>query len=54
MTNEALSKIYERFGIHAVNPYTLALSNLRDAMGIDTSDIGVLAAEQAIASVENR
>ena len=54
VTNEALGKIYERFGIHAVNPYTLALSNLRDAMGIDISDIGVLAAEQAIASVQNR
>ncbi len=54
VTNEALSKIYERFGIHAINPYTLALTNLRDAMGIDTSDIGMVAAEQAIAAVQNR
>ena len=54
VTNEALGKIYERFGIHAVNPYTLALSNLRDAMGIDISDISVLATEQDIASVQNR
>lgn len=54
VTNEALGKIYEQFGIHAVNPYTLALTNLRDAMGIDISDIGMVTAKQAIAAVQNR
>ena len=54
VTNEALGKIYERFDIYAVNPYTLALSYLRDALGVEISDIGLLDAEQAIAAVRNR
>ena len=54
VTNEALGKIYERFGIHAVNPYTLALSNLRDAIGIDISDLGMVTAEQALAAAQHR
>lgn len=51
VTNEALSKIYERFGIHAVNPYTLALSKLPDAIGID---VGESATEQVIDVVQNQ
>lgn len=35
VTNDALGKIYQRFGIRTVNPYTLALSNLRDALNMD-------------------
>lgn len=54
VTNEALGKIYERFDIRSVNPYTLALSNLRDATGIDISETSVITAEQAIAAVQNR
>lgn len=54
VTNEALGKIYERFDIYAVNPYTLALSYLRDALGVEISDIGLLDVEQAIAAVRNR
>lgn len=54
VTNESLSRIYEQFGIHAVNPYTLALSNLREAMGIATDDAAVKPAEQEIAAVQNR
>ena len=39
VTNESLGEIYERFDIRIVNPYTLAMSNLRDTlnMGTDTS-----------------
>ncbi len=36
VTNEALSKIHEGFGIRTVNPYTLALSDLRDTLNIDS------------------
>lgn len=35
VTNDALGKIYQRFGIRTVNPYTLALSNLSDALNMD-------------------
>lgn len=38
VTNDALSKIYQRFGIRTVNPYTLALSNLRDALNMDIDE----------------
>ena len=39
VTNESLGRIYERFGIRIVNPYTLALSDLRDTlnMGMESS-----------------
>ena len=36
VTNEALGKIYERFDIRIVNPYTLAISDLRDTLNMDT------------------
>ncbi len=36
VTNEALGKIYERFDIRIVNPYTLAMSDLRDTLNMDT------------------
>ena len=36
VTNESLGKIYERFDIHIVNPYTLALSDLRDTLNMGT------------------
>ena len=36
VTNEALGKIHENFGIRTVNPYTLALSNLRDTLNIES------------------
>lgn len=35
VTNDALSKIYERFGIRTVNPYTLALSDLVDTLNMN-------------------
>lgn len=38
VTNEALGKIHESFGIQTVNPYTLALSNLRDTLNIESED----------------
>ena len=38
VTNDALGKIYQRFGIRTVNPYTLALSNLRDALNMDIDE----------------
>lgn len=38
VTNDALSKIYQGFGIRTVNPYTLALSNLRDALNMDIDE----------------
>ena len=53
VTNEALGKIYERFGIRTVNPYTLALTNLRDALGMDAVEIDVVTAERAIAAARN-
>ena len=36
VTNESLGKIYERFDIQIVNPYTLALSDLRDTLNMGT------------------
>ena len=36
VTNESLGKIYERFDIRIVNPYTLALSDLRDTLNMGT------------------
>ena len=36
VTNESLGKIYERFDIRIVNPYTLAMSDLRDTLNMDT------------------
>ena len=54
VTNEALGKIYERFGIHAVNPYTLALSKLPDAIAIDTHDIDEAATVQVIGAAQNQ
>ena len=38
VTNEALSKIYQRFDIQTVNPYTLAISDLRDTLNMDVED----------------
>ena len=38
VTNDALSKIYQQFGIRTVNPYTLALSNLGDALNMDIDE----------------
>ena len=38
VTNEALGKIHESFGIQTVNPYTLALSNLRDTLNIESEN----------------
>ncbi len=38
VTNEALSKIHQNFGIQTVNPYTLALSNLRDTLNIESEN----------------
>ncbi len=32
VTNDALCQIYERFGIHTVNPYTVALTDLNEAV----------------------
>ena len=54
VTNEALGTIYERFGIRTVNPYTLALSNLRDSLDVESLELdGVLSVEQAIATMQN-
>ena len=36
VTNESLGKIYERFDIRIVNPYTRALSDLRDTLNMST------------------
>ena len=36
VTNESLGKIYERFDIRIVNPYTLAMSDLRYTLNMDT------------------
>ncbi len=36
VTKESLGKIYERFDVHIVNPYTLALSDLRDTLNMGT------------------
>ena len=49
VTNDALSKIYQRFGIRTVNPYTLALSNLRDALDVEALDVDAAAVEAALA-----
>ena len=38
VTNESLGKIYERFDIRIVNPYTRALSDLRDTLNMDTEN----------------
>ena len=38
VTNQALSTIYQRFGIQTVNPYTRALSDLRDVLNIDVEE----------------
>ena len=38
VTNDALSKIYERFGIRTVNPYTLALSDLVDTLNMNVRE----------------
>lgn len=38
VTNESLGEIYERFGIRIVNPYTLALSDLRDTLNMGTEN----------------
>ena len=38
VTNEALSKIHESFGVRTVNPYTLALTNLRDTLNIESNN----------------
>ncbi len=43
VTNEALGKIYRRFGIHIVNPYSLALANLRDALSLEFPQIDMSA-----------
>lgn len=40
VTHEALSTIYKRFGIRTVNPYTLALSDLRDTLNMEVDDDG--------------
>ena len=36
VTNEALGKIHERFGIRILNPYTTVLSDLRDTLSIES------------------
>lgn len=36
VTNDALGAIYERFGIRTVNPYTLALSEIRSSLNMET------------------
>ncbi len=48
VTNESLGKIYERFDIRIVNPYTLALSDLRDTLniGVESSEENSAAATQ--------
>ena len=38
VTNDALSEIYQRFDIRTVNPYTLAISNLRDTLNMDVGE----------------
>ena len=40
VTNDALGTIYERFGIRTVNPYTLALSDLRDTLNMEVDGDG--------------
>ncbi len=40
VTHEALSTIYKRFGIRTVNPYTLALSDLRDTLNMEVDGDG--------------
>ena len=40
VTNESLGTIYERFDIRIVNPYTLALSDLRDILNMGTESSG--------------
>ncbi len=40
VTNDALSKIYERFGIRTVNPYTLAMSDLHDTLNMHVEGDG--------------
>jgi Trk K+ transport system NAD-binding subunit len=36
VTNDALGGIYERFDVRTVNPYTLALSDLRDTLNMES------------------
>ena len=43
VSNEALGEVYERFGIHIVNPYTLALSDLRVALDLEGREIDMSA-----------
>ncbi len=40
INNEALASIHRKFDIQTVNPYTLVLSNLRDALEIDDAQTG--------------
>ena len=40
VTNDALGTIYERFGIRTVNPYTLALTDLRETLNMEVDGDG--------------